>query len=63
MREGCRDVKIEPTFLPINENDFERKFNAADNAWLDISARGLWNSCQKTLFDIRITHLTSVLFW
>jgi len=26
---------------------------------LDISARGLWNSCEKTFFDIRITHPTS----
>jgi len=26
---------------------------------LDISARGLWNSCEKTFFDIRITHLNS----
>jgi len=26
---------------------------------LDIFARGLWNSCEKTFFDIRITHPTS----
>ena len=26
---------------------------------MDISARGLWNSCEKTFFDIRITHPTS----
>jgi len=45
--------------LPINENDYERKVNIADNARLDISARGLWNSCEKTFFDIRITHPTS----
>ena len=25
---------------------------------MDISARGLWNSCEKTFFDIRITHPT-----
>ena len=24
MREVCRDVQIEPTLLPINENDYER---------------------------------------
>jgi len=24
-----------------------------------MSARGLWNSCEKTFFDIRITHPTS----
>jgi len=26
---------------------------------VDISARGLWNSCEKTFFDIRTTHPTS----
>ena len=26
---------------------------------MDISARGLWNSCEKTFLDIRITHPTS----
>ena len=29
------------------------------HARLDISARGLWNRCEKTFFDIRITHPTS----
>ena len=37
----------------------EKKVNTADNARLDISTRGLWNSCEKTFFDIRITHPTS----
>jgi len=59
MREVCRDVQTEPTLLPINENYFERRVNTADNARLDISARGLWNSCEKTFFVIRITHPTS----
>ena len=48
--------------LPINENDYERKVNTADNARLDISVRGLWNSCEKTFFDIGITHLTSASY-
>ena len=59
MREVCRDVQTEPTLLPINENDYQRKVNTADNARLDISARRLWNSCEKTFFDIGITHPTS----
>ena len=35
------------------------KINTAGNTRLDISATGLWNSCEKTSFDIRITHPTS----
>jgi len=45
--------------VPINENDLERKLNTADKGRLDISARGLWNSCEKTFFDTRTTHPTS----
>jgi len=41
---------------------FERKVNTADNARLDISAKRLWNSCEKTFFDVRITHPTSHLY-
>jgi len=59
MRDVCRDVQTESTLLPINKNDYERKVNTADNVRLDISARELWNSCEKTFFDIRITHPTS----
>jgi len=43
MRNVCRDVWTEPTLLPIIENDYERKVNIADNARLDISARGCGN--------------------
>ena len=46
-------------YQSMNENDYQRKVNTADNARLDISARGLWNSCEKTFFDISITHPTS----
>jgi len=41
MKEVYRDIQTEHTLLPINENDFERKVTAADNAKLDISTRGV----------------------
>jgi len=34
IREVCRDVQTEPTFLPMNENDYQRKVNIAVNARL-----------------------------
>ena len=59
MKEVCRDVQTEPHLRPMqNDHDYERG-NTADNARLDISAIGLWNGCEKTFFDIRITHPTS----
>ena len=59
MRAVCRDVQTVPALLSINKKDFERRVNTADNARLDICARGLWNNCEKMLLDIRITHPTS----
>jgi len=63
MRKVYSDVWTEPTLLLTNENDFERKINTADNARLDISTRGLWNSYEKKFYEIRMTHPNSVLFW
>jgi len=57
--EVSTNVQIEPTLLPITENKSERKVITADNARCDTLARGLWNSCEKTFFDITITHPTS----
>jgi len=59
MRVVCRDVQTEPTLLPINGNDYERKVNTSVNARLDIFVRGLWNSNEKTSFDINVPQLTS----
>ena len=33
--------------------------NNADNARLDISARGVWRSQKGTFFDVRVTHPTA----
>ena len=47
MRKVCRDVQTEPTLFPINKNNFEIKVDFANNARLDISVRGLWNTMKK----------------
>jgi len=61
MRKVCKDVQTEPTLPPINKNEFERKVNTVDNGRLDIYEK-LCNCCEKTFFDIRITHLTSLSY-
>jgi len=63
MREVCRDVQTEATLLLINENDYERKVNTADNARLDISAKGLWNSCENFFGHKDQTSYLTVLFY
>jgi len=59
VESPCSDVQIEPTLLPITENKFKRGVSTADNAKLDIFARGLRNNFEKSFVDIRITHPTS----
>ena len=54
MKEVCRDVRVEPQLLPDYRTNATG--NTADRARLDVSARGLWSRCEKTYFDIRITH-------
>ena len=60
MREVCKDVQIEPNLLPIENTEFDgKRTNVQQNARLDISARGVWNTFEKTFFDVRITHPTA----
>lgn len=54
MQEVCRDVKIEPELIQIEREMIQG--NTAPKARLDISARGVWSQCEKTFFDVRVTH-------
>ena len=57
LSDVCKDVVIEPTLLPITGESFVlRSANTANEARLDISARGVWNPMDKTFFDIRVFH-------
>ena len=56
MREVCRDIRIEPILLPVNPNDFSRRANTAEEARLDISARGMKSAFERTYYDVRVTH-------
>ena len=57
MKEVCSDIKIEPNMLPVGMDKIIG--NNADNARLDISARGVWRSQERTFFDVRVTHPTA----
>ena len=56
MKEVCTDVKIEPPLLPVNPGDFSASCNVAEEARLDISARGVQSTFERTFYDIRVTH-------
>lgn len=57
MKEIAKDVQIEPVLLPISEQiQLKAGTNLAPHARLDISARGIWSACERTFFDVRVTH-------
>ena len=54
LRTVTNDVRIEPLLTPIESTQFQQKGNNADKARLDISARGVWSTFERTFFDVRI---------
>ncbi len=57
MKEGgCTDVRTEPTLIPVNPNDFSTRTNIAEGARLDISARGVWSTFERSFYDVRVSH-------
>ncbi|KAG0724864.1 hypothetical protein GWK47_039737 [Chionoecetes opilio] len=55
LREVCRDVSTEPTLLPLDGEQLQyRTANIANEARVDVSARGFWTRGQRAFMDIRI---------
>ena len=57
LEEVCKDVRTEPKLLPLTGETFKLKTtNTRPDARLDITARGVWNTMDKTFFDVRVFH-------
>ena len=58
MKEVCHDVQLEPQLIAIEDEEkpVSQHSSTADNARLDVSARGVWASFDRTFIDIRVTH-------
>ena len=55
LREICHDVTSEPSLLPLDGESIRyRTANTANEARVDISARGFWTPGEKAFVDIRI---------
>eukprot|EP00794_Sanderia_malayensis_P004398 gene4398-4986_t len=52
----CKDVRTEPSLLPVQATRFSRSTNVQDEARLDISAVGIYAPFERTFFDVRVTH-------
>ena len=52
----CSDVEIEPVLQDISGERFNRRSNKAQDARLDIHARGFWERHRSAPFDVRVCH-------
>ncbi len=52
----CKNVQTEPHLLSTSPELHPPGTITADGARLDIEAVGLYKKCERTLFDVRITH-------
>ena len=57
VAEAVKDVDTEPVLLPYDGEDLPgRSAIRAQEARLDIRARGFWSRQQDAFFDVRVTH-------
>ena len=55
LSEVCSDMRVEPSLEPLTGEEFYyRTANWSEEARLDVSARGIWQSYQKVFLDIRV---------
>ena len=52
----CSDVETEPVLLDISGEQLSRGSNKAQDARLDIHARGFWEHQRSAFFDVRVCH-------
>jgi hypothetical protein len=52
--EVAYDVSIEPPLTPLSGEILPSSANTADDARVDIAARGFWQRCEKAFFDVRV---------
>ena len=58
MKEVCHDVQLEPQLIAIEDEEkpLSQHSSTANNARLDISARGVRAPFDRIFIDIRVTH-------
>ena len=60
LKEVCNDVESEPHLQKVvNKNGYKKTANLADEARLDVRARGFWRDGQHAYFDVKVTNVDS----
>jgi hypothetical protein len=52
----CNDVETEPVLQDISGEELNKGANMAQDARLDIHARGFWEPQRSAFFDVRVCH-------
>ena len=52
--EVAHDVSTEPALTPLSGETLPPSANIADDARVDVAARGFWQRCEKAFFDVRV---------
>ena len=52
----CHDAQVEPVLQEITGELLTRGTNPAQDAWLDVHARGFWDGQCSAFFDVRVFH-------
>ena len=56
----CKDVSIEPPLISLtDEEKITIRGNIEEGARLDIACRSFWTPMQKSMYDVRVTHINS----
>ena len=55
LKDVCKDVRIEPALLPIENAELESS-NTANKPRADVSAVGVWSPMERTFLDVRVVH-------
>ena len=55
LTEVYPNVAVEPRIQPLSKETLRLASANTDNgAWVDVRARGFWNTCQDAYFDLRV---------
>ena len=63
MSAVCSNVEVEPVLQDITEEQLSRGSNRAQDARLDIRARGFWDPLSSSFFDVRVCHSNAESYW
>ncbi len=49
---GCKDVQLERHLLPVDANMYNQQTNTQPDARLDVAARGIYGTFERTFLDV-----------